>query len=99
MGSVLGTDSTEAANLGNKYGIQIDEATNVMIGGTSSSGLNEISGNTSYGIQLVSAKNTTVIGNYIGTKKDGTTALANDSGDRHQVGVGWHHHRRHRTSG
>ena len=74
MGSVLGTDSTEAANLGNKYGIQIDEATNVTIGGTSSSELNEISGNTSYGIQLVSAKNTTVIGNYIGTKKDGTTA-------------------------
>lgn len=82
-GNLFGTDLTGLVALGNDAsGINIDTATNTLIGGTTSGSRNIISGNTGTlksGIQL-GGSDTRIVGNYIGTDITGTHALGNSIG-------------------
>ena len=83
-GDFIGTDATGATALANGKGIFINNSSNNIIGGTATVALaagagNLISGNTGGGIliQGMSATGNTIEGNYIGTDKNGASALAN----------------------
>jgi hypothetical protein len=76
-GNFIGTDAAGNADLGNGgNGIQI-EADNVLIGGTTLADRNVISGNAGHGIEVNLASDTRIEGNYIGTNKDGNSAIGN----------------------
>jgi CSLREA domain-containing protein len=76
-GNYIGTDVTGALDRGNTFdGMRIDMSNNNTIGGTTAVKRNVISGNNRYGI-LISGNGNQVQGNYIGTKANGTEALAN----------------------
>ena len=82
-GNYIGTDSIGTSPLGNAYsGVYIFiGAQNNTIGGSTVGELNVISGNDGHGVILNGSDITgnTVIGNYIGTDTNGTSALANAS--------------------
>lgn len=78
-GNYIGVNSAGTSALGNGIdGIGMITANNT-IGGTSASDRNIISGNNANGIGITNqaAKQNTIIGNYVGTDKNGTYALAN----------------------
>jgi hypothetical protein len=75
---VIGSDWNDTGGRGNNIGVRISGSSNV-IGGTSATVRNTISGNTGYGIHLTGSNNI-VQGNYIGTNRAGTAALPNSSG-------------------
>ncbi len=72
-GCYIGTDVTGQTALGNATGIRIFQ--NSVIGGTTASDRNVISGNNSYGI--FAAGQATIVGNFIGTNASGTAAMPN----------------------
>lgn len=80
--SFIGTDSSGAPGLGNKYGIVIDTkaADKNTIGGDTEGKRNYISGNTLYGIWIFNGDRNEIKGNYIGLKPNGTEALPNGTG-------------------
>lgn len=82
LGCHIGTDSTGTVALGNtETGIHVTTDTN-FIGGSSASDRNVISANDN-GILISSqGSSNVVIGNYIGTTADGTSALGNTAGIR-----------------
>src|SRR4030095_8517218 len=72
-------DGTAAVS--NLFGIQVTGAPGVLIGGTSASARNVVSGNSGSGIILFGgASNTQIQGNYIGTNLAGTAKIANGDG-------------------
>ena len=79
-GCKLGTNAAGDTAAANKYGIYIDNMSSFnTIGGTTSAERNIISGNSLYGV-LISGSGTNsnvIMGNYIGLKSDGATALPN----------------------
>jgi hypothetical protein len=77
-GNYIGTDATGNAAIGNVSGIWFDNAPGNTIGGTTSAERNVISGNAE-GISIYNSgsHDNVVMGNYIGTKADGTSNLAN----------------------
>ena len=82
QGNYVGTDPTGTSampNLGN--GIQIIDTPNNVIGGTTSSARNIISGNTGEGVRIDGALATgnVVQGNYIGTNVSGSAAVGNNA--------------------
>ncbi len=82
-GNYVGTNATSDTGLGNSNGIKIEAgAHHNTIGGTLAAARNVISGNTSSGILLqgVATSFNTIQGNYIGTDKDGVTAIPNSEG-------------------
>ena len=94
QGNLIGTDATGTQAIGNGGGINVlgkyainappglelqDPATNTLIGGTTPAARNVISGNGSYGIQLLVTTTTAVEGNYIGTDAAGSSSLGNSS--------------------
>jgi hypothetical protein len=82
-GNLIGLRADGTAALPNGGGIQLIDAANVTVGGTSASDRNVISGNTTGIGVFVGGANTTgavVAGNYIGTNPAGTGALANVQG-------------------
>ena len=79
-GNRIGTDSSGSADLGNKKtGIQIQDASGTLVGGSAAGEGNLISGNDSHGIEINKAGATAsvIFGNRIGTDASGTAALGN----------------------
>ncbi|MCS6803660.1 MAG: hypothetical protein NZ823_00775 [Blastocatellia bacterium] len=79
QGNYIGTDVNGTADLGNSLGgVQIFDAPNNTIGGTTPGARNVISGNKHHGVQIIGsgATETQVQGNYIGTDLTGMVALA-----------------------
>ncbi len=80
QGNYIGTDVTGMADVGNTVlGIYLVSSSNNLIGGSSPSARNLISGNDTNGIELnnVGAANNRISANYIGVNAAGTAALAN----------------------
>lgn len=83
QGCYIGTDATGAVDLGNFYGVHVDNSPNNTIGGTTAGARNIISGNNNgSGIELSggSATGNLVQGNYIGTDVNGTAPIGNAVG-------------------
>jgi CSLREA domain-containing protein len=81
-GNFIGTDATGMNAVPNGSGVAVVNGTLNLIGGEKPADRNLISGNTGDGVRI-SGYNTglnSVEGNYIGTKKDGDSALPNDVG-------------------
>ena len=81
LGNFIGTDVTGTFAVGNRYdGVEVENAPNNLIGGTTAGARNVLSGNHS-GIYIGGngATGNLVQGNYIGTDFSGTAALANVS--------------------
>jgi parallel beta-helix repeat protein len=76
-GNYIGVDKNGTASLPNGDDGIIVTAQNNTIGGTETGDGNLISGNTEDGVYLLAADNNTILGNYIGTDKNGTSALGN----------------------
>jgi hypothetical protein len=85
-GNFIGTNAAGTSPLGNTDGLDIQQADNTTVGGTAAGARNVISGNRDAGIQIVGdvATGNTVLGNYIGTDKNGTADLEN-SGEGVQI--------------
>jgi len=76
-GNYIGVNKNGTAALPNGFdGIIITEPNNT-IGGTEAGAGNIISGNTGDGVYILGGNNNTVVGNYLGTDKNGTGALGN----------------------
>jgi len=79
LGNYIGTNATGQGRLGNTEGVMLAGAQDNVVGGTTASARNIISGNSSRGI-LIQEEGTTgnqVLGNYIGTDVTGTQPLGN----------------------
>ena len=80
-GNFIGTNAAGNADVGNgDDGVDVFGADDNTIGGTAASARNVISGNSGDGVQIVGGLGTTgneILGNYIGTDKNGTSALGN----------------------
>jgi Calx-beta domain/Immunoglobulin I-set domain len=79
-GNYIGPSLSGTADLGNTLsGVFINNAPGNTIGGTTAGERNIISGNNNYGVYIanVGSSANKVIGNYIGTAVNGTTALGN----------------------
>jgi hypothetical protein len=81
QGNFIGTDVTGSFDLGNLTdGVMIWGATNNTIGGITFAARNVISGNTRFGINIVTGgpeDNNAVLGNFIGTDVSGSLAVGN----------------------
>ena len=79
IGNYIGTDASGTEDLGNaSYGVNIDDAPENTIGGTTASERNVISGNDKSGV-IIFARGTRVTGNFIGTDATGTRDLGNSN--------------------
>jgi hypothetical protein len=77
-GNYIGTNETGTAALGNATGVYVSQtASNTIIGGTTASARNVVSGNLAFGIIVNGAAGTVIQGNYIGTNAAGSGALGN----------------------
>ena len=81
QGNRVGTNAAGDAELGNAVGINIDNAPNNLIGGTTETERNVISGNQWEGVVIWGplASGNHIKGNYIGTDAGGDLAIANGS--------------------
>jgi hypothetical protein len=81
-GNFIGTDptGTTAQAFGQFNGVASTLGVDNTIGGASNEARNVISGNTNNGVFLSGSSPSKVEGNYIGTQKDGTSALGNGYG-------------------
>jgi parallel beta-helix repeat protein len=87
-GNYIGTDITGTLDRGNIFhGIQVIQATGVVIGGASAAQRNLISGNNQFGIHLQDTSDTVVKGNFIGTSADGLSAIGNGEGGIKASGI------------
>ena len=93
-GLYVGTNAAGAASAPNGVGILVENSPNVTIGGTTAPHGNLISGNRTAGVYVVGSKssNTSIVGNRIGTNRDGTAAIVRGNGssplnDLQQTGV------------
>jgi titin len=78
QGNLIGTDVTGQAKLGNgESGIGIYGAPGNLIGGTTASARNLISGNAELGVYLTNSAGNTIQGNFVGTDISGTRVLGN----------------------
>ena len=78
QGNYIGTDVTGTLGRGNHYaGVTVQNGVNTLIGGAVAGAGNLISGNNVQGVYLVSTSGNMIQGNLVGTKADGSSALAN----------------------
>jgi len=87
LGNVIGLDSVGSVVLSNVVdGISISASSDNIIGGSFSPSYNVISGNNGNGISLISeSKGNHLIGNFIGTKIDGSGKIGNSGDGIHLV--------------
>jgi parallel beta-helix repeat protein len=78
-GNFIGTDAGGGSELGNTLGVYLDNTTGSTIGGTSPEARNIISGNSDDGVLVSNSSGNKIQGNLIGTDKNGTAPLGNDS--------------------
>jgi CSLREA domain-containing protein len=79
QGNYIGTDASGTADLGNSSdGVFTSSSSGDTIGGTGSGARNVISGNDGSGVTIRGTGNQ-LLGNYIGTDKNGTAPLGNSS--------------------
>jgi titin len=79
QGNRIGTDKTGVLALGNLFGVACgEEASNNLIGGTTPTSRNIISGNGNAGVLISDSAGNKIQGNYIGTDKSGTVDLGNE---------------------
>ena len=80
LGNYIGTDVHGTTAVPNSHGIFVLDAAAVMIGGTVPGARNLISGNLDYGVRFKDVVDGSLVqGNYIGTQRDGSSALGNGS--------------------
>lgn len=79
-GNFLGTDLSGTIARGGQSGLRVDGSHNNIIGGSTPSKRNLISGNSDAGIYFYNANQNVVIGNYLGTDKSGMSRLGNNTG-------------------
>lgn len=82
-GNYIGINAAGTGVVANVIGVTINTgAHNNTIGGTTAGARNIISGSTQYGVRLADSGTSanTILGNYIGTDKDGLAALSNSTG-------------------
>ncbi len=79
LGNLIGTDATGAYAVGNADGVVLDSGADDVIGGTDASARNIISGNLGDGVLIEGsgASNNLVAANFIGTDRNGTSAVPN----------------------
>jgi hypothetical protein len=83
-GNVIGLNAVgSAARPNTQHGVQITNASNAVIGGTTAQARNILSGNGAYGVSITSNSGLAVVGavvqgNYIGTDAAGNVALPNN---------------------
>ena len=79
LGNLIGTDASGQADLGNAAsGVVVELASDNAVGGTEAGARNVISGNDGAGVVLVrAARNNEVLGNLIGTARDGSSPVGN----------------------
>ncbi len=81
VGCYIGVDETASDTVSNDIGLEfISGSHKALIGGTSATDRNIISGNRHIGIRLLDVDSCTVSGNLIGTDRTGTRALPNYDG-------------------
>jgi hypothetical protein len=78
-GNFIGTDPGGGSELGNRLGVSLDFTDGSTIGGTSPEDRNLISGNSDDGVLVNHSSGNKIQGNLIGTDKNGTAPLGNDS--------------------
>src|SRR5262249_42122711 len=78
-GNYIGTDATGMTALPNYIGIQVGNSVGPTIGGIVPGAGNVVSGNQTYGIDVVNSTLTTIQGNNVGTDATGIAALGNGS--------------------
>ena len=95
-GNFIGTDDGGTADLGNGWGVKIEEADNNIVGGITIQARNVISGNDIGGVLIFNdvfggsepaGRFNKVQGNFIGTDNTGTTGLGNGTGKTINGGV------------
>lgn len=75
LGNYIGTDATGMNGVSNlNHGVFLAYCSNTIIGGTTPAERNVISGN-QYGINVVGASSNQIMGNYLGSRADGTKGL------------------------
>jgi len=83
FGNYIGVDVNGTAAIGNSWnGVALAEGYNNIVGSTTQGGRNIISGNNESGVRIGiwgwRSSSNTIVGNYIGTDKNGTTAIGNN---------------------
>lgn len=82
-GNIIGLNENGMIALPNgDIGIEIEDSPNTVIGGSTENERNIISGNENIGIEILNnaADGAIIIGNFIGTNKDGNSAIGNNVG-------------------
>ncbi len=78
QGNYIGVNTTGNVAVANTTnGIEVNNSNAILIGGTSYSARNIISGNTQSGLYVTTCDGLTIKGNFIGVGLDGTTSLGN----------------------
>jgi len=87
VGNYVGTDATGGKIVANASGVQVNVSQRSTIGGTTMGSGNLVSGNFGSGVLILSAGQTIIQGNRIGTDATGSFRIPNGTGVQIQVGT------------